>query len=552
MSTSVWGVPRRTEGEESGEVTSLSEIMSEQLAVDLSTSVSKGEVPLIGGIEDIAESGDDLAIARALQAQFDREYNEEIQREERALNGGSKVSVSLNKFKSLPSVDYGEFDYSDTESLDSDEGDIFAREHIPRCGYKKNEHGEFVTKHDPAINILNNSRRVLESFPPGISTGEDVRVSNVVYNEMKRFTVREGRKRASRVKDKEDKATQGEVTDPKTKLILYKMVNNGLLDNVGGIISTGKEAVILQGEAPDTQVAIKVFKTTLNEFKNREKYIRDDYRFKDRFSKQNPRKVVTLWAEKEMHNLGRMHRAGINVPAVLALKKHVLVMTFIGGPEGQPAPKLKEAHLSSSDWKRCYSETLQTIKTIYSDCHLVHGDLSEYNILWQNKRPVFIDVSQAVEPTHPHALEFLYRDISNVSAFFSSRIPPSKDGEEDIVKSPEQVFTEVTGLSLDPDHDITAQLCNYQEEGQYECFDSQWNKSLSGAEPISIPSGRLANPVHSSHKSPEKSSGTSAKSLVSMSPSELKALKESLESSPPCQNSSPSKQESLPKVSFAP
>lgn len=55
---------------------------------------------------------------------------------------------------------------------------------------------------------------------------------------------------------------------------------------------------------PD-EVVLKVFKTTLNEFKNRDRYIKDDYRFKDRFSKLNPRKIIRLWAEKEMHNLGR-------------------------------------------------------------------------------------------------------------------------------------------------------------------------------------------------------------------------------------------------------
>lgn len=54
-----------------------------------------------------------------------------------------------------------------------------------------------------------------------------------------------------------------------------------------------------------TECAIKVFKTTLNEFKNRDKYIKDDFRFKDRFSKLNPRKIIRMWAEKEMHNLAR-------------------------------------------------------------------------------------------------------------------------------------------------------------------------------------------------------------------------------------------------------
>lgn len=53
-----------------------------------------------------------------------------------------------------------------------------------------------------------------------------------------------------------------------------------------------------------------MFKTTLNEFKNRDRYIKDDYRFIDRFSKLNPRKIIRLWAEKEMHNLTRYSRSG--------------------------------------------------------------------------------------------------------------------------------------------------------------------------------------------------------------------------------------------------
>lgn len=54
-----------------------------------------------------------------------------------------------------------------------------------------------------------------------------------------------------------------------------------------------------------TECALKVYKTTLNEFVTRDKYIIDDFRFKDRFSKQNPRKVINMWAEKEYHNLNR-------------------------------------------------------------------------------------------------------------------------------------------------------------------------------------------------------------------------------------------------------
>ena len=67
--------------------------------------------------------------------------------------------------------------------------------------------------------------------------------------------------------------------------------------------------------------------------------------------------------------------------------------------------------------------------------------MSEYNILWHDKECWYIDVSQAVEPNHPHGLEFLLRDCRNVSEFFSK-----KDVHE--VKSAEELFTDITGLML--------------------------------------------------------------------------------------------------------
>lgn len=146
--------------------------------------------------------------------------------------------------------------------------------------------------------------------------------------------------RRHRMNDKkEDRATAELGIDEFTRLLLYKLINNGLLERVNGIISTGKEAVIIHADGDQNyeeirlpkECVLKVFKTTLSEFKQRDKYIKDDYRFKDRYgNKPNSRKMVTLWAEKEMHNLGRLKKAGIPCPEVLALKKHILVMSFIG------------------------------------------------------------------------------------------------------------------------------------------------------------------------------------------------------------------------------
>lgn len=153
------------------------------------------------------------------------------------------------------------------------------------------------------------------SFPPEFHTGDgagfDLQLSNKVFNSLKAHS-RSEQSRRHKIHDKrEDRATAVFGVDEFTKLLLYKLINNGLLERVNGVISTGKEAVILHADTDPNysecvlpkECVVKVFKTTLSEFKQRDKYIKDDYRFRDRFGKSNSRNMVTLWAEKEMHNL---------------------------------------------------------------------------------------------------------------------------------------------------------------------------------------------------------------------------------------------------------
>ena len=70
---------------------------------------------------------------------------------------------------------------------------------------------------------------------------------NSVYNKIRNFSIKEG-KRKSRVADKNDKSTAEQAIDPKTKVILFKLVNGGVLDGINGVVSTGKEAVILHAD----------------------------------------------------------------------------------------------------------------------------------------------------------------------------------------------------------------------------------------------------------------------------------------------------------------
>ncbi|KAL0391775.1 UNVERIFIED_CONTAM: Serine/threonine-protein kinase rio1 [Sesamum radiatum] len=130
--------------------------------------------------------------------------------------------------------------------------------------------------------------------------------------------------------------------------------------------------------------------------------------------------MVKTWAEKEMRNLMRLRAAGIRCPAPLLLRLHVLVMEFIG-KAGWAAPRLKDADLSLDKLRESYVEIIMAMRTLYQKCKLVHGDLSEYNILYFDGHLYIIDVSQAVDLDHPHALDFLREDCIHVSDFFKKR-----------------------------------------------------------------------------------------------------------------------------------
>ncbi|KAK5989819.1 Serine/threonine-protein kinase RIO1 [Cladobotryum mycophilum] len=212
-----------------------------------------------------------------------------------------------------------------------------------------------------------------------------------------------------RTKDKADRATSEQVLDQRTRMILLQMINRGVVSEVHGAISTGKEAnvygaVLHHDETGATiQRAIK-------------------HRFKGGFDKGNNRKMVKLWAEKEYRNLRRIHSAGIPCPEPLALKLHVLVMGFLGNNKGWAYPRLRDANLQGDDvdqqWQNLYTQLLGMMRKMYQVCKLVHADLSEYNILYHDGKLYIIDVSQSVEPDHPRSLEFLRMDIKNVGDFF--------------------------------------------------------------------------------------------------------------------------------------
>jgi RIO kinase 1 len=225
-------------------------------------------------------------------------------------------------------------------------------------------------------------------------------------------------KRRIKKKDYSGKrAAVDSVFDERTTFQVNKLLVNRKIDSIEGIISAGKEANVYLGyDIEEAEVALKIYKIDRNTSKWMKNYITGDPRFKR--IPNNISKIIFLWANKEFKNLKRAHKAGLNVPKPIYVKNNILIMEYIGeGPS--PAPRLKDVKYPEN-LEYLLEKVLNFIKSLYQDAKLVHGDLSEFNILYYRNEPIFIDISQAVSIEHPKAEIYLVRDIKNVFYYFDN------------------------------------------------------------------------------------------------------------------------------------
>jgi len=222
--------------------------------------------------------------------------------------------------------------------------------------------------------------------------------------------------RRKKIKDSELFETVEEVFDHPTLMILYDLINGGFIDVIYGVVNSGKEArVYFARDRSGLGLAVKIYLTSTSEFRRGLlTYIIGDPRFK--VSSRKTRDIIYVWARKEYSNLSKAYSVGVRVPKPIVVKGNVLVMEFIG-VDGVPAPLLKDYQPSNLDI--FFNTVMEYIRKLYMDARLVHGDLSEYNIMVFNDSPVFIDFGQAVDLSHPMAEELLVRDVSNILEFFS-------------------------------------------------------------------------------------------------------------------------------------
>jgi len=176
--------------------------------------------------------------------------------------------------------------------------------------------------------------------------------------------------------------------------------------SLGERIGVGKESIVFaaKGEIPLVIKFHRQGRTSFKQVRRLRQHLTDLPRVPWLYA-------AALAARHEFQVMQRLYPT-VSVPRPLALSRHALAMEFVAGHQ------LNKITLSNP--QECLDMILEEVEKAWS-LEIVHADLSEFNIIVTEDGPRIIDWPQAVERSHPHALELLERDLTNVLRFFARK-----------------------------------------------------------------------------------------------------------------------------------
>jgi RIO kinase 1 len=212
---------------------------------------------------------------------------------------------------------------------------------------------------------------------------------------------------------------------------LQALIDEGLIDGVQRQLMSGKEAMVFVVRCGDETRCAKVYKeATHRSFRQAVDYT-ENRKVKNsrqaramakgtRFGKQAQE---AAWQSAEVDALYRLAAAGVRVPRPFNFHEGVLLMELVADAEGEAAPRLNDVSFTPDDARRHHATLLQEVVRMLC-AGIVHGDLSEFNILLAADGPVIIDLPQAVDAAgNNHAPRMLLRDVDNLRGFFGRFAP---------------------------------------------------------------------------------------------------------------------------------
>ena len=213
---------------------------------------------------------------------------------------------------------------------------------------------------------------------------------------------------------------------------LVSLIDHGVVEDVIRPLMSGKEAqVYLVVSGGEARVA-KIYKEAQNRtFKNRAEYTEGrktrnsrDQRAMAKRSRHGRAQDEAAWRSTEVDMIYRLRSAGVRVPEPHHFIDGVLIMELVQGPDGNPAPRLGEMTLPAADAKAVFDKLLREVVRMLC-AGVVHGDLSDFNVLMAADGPVIIDFPQSVDASsNQNARKLLVRDVDNLYRFLERFVPP--------------------------------------------------------------------------------------------------------------------------------
>ena len=212
---------------------------------------------------------------------------------------------------------------------------------------------------------------------------------------------------------------------------LQSLIDEGLIDSVQRQLMSGKEAMVFVVQSGGETVCAKVYKEANNRSfrqavdytENRKTKNSRQARAMAKGTKFGRQAMEAAWQSAEVDALYRLAAAGVRVPRPINFHEGVLLMELVCDANGDAAPRLNDMAFTPDEARAHHATLVREVVRMLA-AGVVHGDLSEFNILVGADGPVIIDLPQAVDAAgNNHAKAMLERDVANLRHYFGRFAP---------------------------------------------------------------------------------------------------------------------------------